>query len=68
MNVAKMSPREVEKASMEAIVRALGPAGLARFLQQFDSGSGDYSRERHHQLPDEDVAVIAAAIRAKRGG
>jgi hypothetical protein len=66
MNVAKMSPREVEKASMEAIVRALGPAGLARFLQQVDPGSGDYSKDRHQQLPEEEVAVIAAAIRAKR--
>ena len=66
MNVAKMSPREVEKASMEAIVRALGPAGLARFRQQFDPGSGDYSKDRQERLPDEEVKDIAAAIRAKR--
>lgn len=66
MNVAKMSPREIERASMEAVVRALGPAGLARFLQQFDPGSGDYSKDRHDHLPDTDVKDIAAAIRTKR--
>jgi hypothetical protein len=63
-----MSPREVEKASMEAIVRTLGPAGLARFLQQFEPGCGDYSNDRHDHLPDEDVKGIATIIRAKRRG
>lgn len=65
MDVAKMSPREIEVAGMEAIFRALGPGGLVRFLQQFEHGSGDYSTERHETLPD-DMEEVTAAIFAKQ--
>ena len=30
------TPAELRRAGIDALVRALGPVGMARFLQQFD--------------------------------
>ncbi|MHA2299072.1 MAG: hypothetical protein ACXADA_23845 [Candidatus Hodarchaeales archaeon] len=45
-----MSPNEIRKKGIEALVEALGPVGMARFLQQFDTGKGDYTKEREKWL------------------
>lgn len=37
---------ELHRAGIDALVKALGPVGMARFLQQFDPGQGDYTAER----------------------
>ena len=37
---------ELRRAGIDALVRALGPVGMARFLQQFDPGRGDYTADR----------------------
>jgi len=42
---------EVRKVGLEALKEALGAVGTARFLQQYDKGSGDYSKEKYEQ-PD----------------
>ena len=41
---------ELRRAGIEALVKALGPVGMARFLQQFDPGRGDYTAERDRIL------------------
>jgi hypothetical protein len=46
-DVANMTQEEIRFAGLEAIFRELGPVGLIRFLQQFETGSGDYTEERH---------------------
>jgi hypothetical protein len=66
MNVAKMSPDEIRAAGMKALLRDLGPAGLIRFMQQFETGSGDYSAQRHGWLPETGAASLAQRIRAAR--
>ena len=66
MNIAKMSPEEIRAAGMRAIARDLGPAGLVRFLQQFETGSGDYSADRHEWLPTSNAAEISQRVRAAR--
>ena len=40
------TPAELRRAGIDALVRALGPVGMARFLQQFDFGYGDYTADR----------------------
>ena len=40
------TPAELRRAGIDALVRALGPVGMARFLQQFDPGHGDYTADR----------------------
>jgi hypothetical protein len=44
------SYNQVRKVGIESLAQALGPVGMARFLQQFDMGSGDYTKERHKWL------------------
>ena len=38
---------EVRQEGLEALRERLGRADMIRFLQQFETGSGDYARERH---------------------
>ena len=57
---------EVARTGGRGLLRDLGPAGLIRFLQQFETGSGDYSIERHGWLPESDAAALAQSIRAAR--
>ncbi len=51
MNVNVNSPMDVRNAGMQALVAALGPVGCARFIQQFDNGYGDYTKEKY-LVPD----------------
>jgi hypothetical protein len=37
---------EIRRAGLAAVAQALGPVGLARFLQLYEGGSGDYTAER----------------------
>jgi hypothetical protein len=65
---ATASPRrhrtaaEVHAAGIDALVRALGVADAARFLQQHGPGYGDYTAERDALLGDvnpEEVLKLA---------
>lgn len=53
---------EIRRRGFQALVRELGPVGMARFLQQFESGHGDYTSDRNSWLGDEDVKTVAARI------
>ena len=45
----------------------LGAVGMIRFLQQFRTGDGDYSKDRHAWLDQEtDVYSLAQKIIAQR--
>ncbi|NLS77506.1 MAG: hypothetical protein GXY76_09635 [Chloroflexi bacterium] len=57
---------EIRAAGLEALARALGPVGMIRFLQQFETGSGDYTQERRAWLGDLTVDEIAERIRHRR--
>lgn len=41
---------ESRTAGTQALKEALGPVGMARFMQQYDSGQGNYTEERKHEL------------------
>ena len=43
----RRTPREIRERGLLALRRELGRAGMIRFLRQFETGSGDYARERH---------------------
>ena len=38
---------QIRTKGLAALRRELGPVGMIRFLQQFETGQGDYARERH---------------------
>lgn len=46
MNVPTRPLAEVTERAISALVRELGVADTARFLQQFGTGYGDYTAER----------------------
>jgi len=37
----KASIAELRRVGIDVLTKALGPVGIARFLQQFDPGQGD---------------------------
>jgi hypothetical protein len=66
MNVKSMSLKEVEEAGLAALARELGPVGLIRFLQLFETGTGDYTTERREWLDEQSVDQILERIKKRR--
>jgi hypothetical protein len=56
----------LEEMGFEALLRELGPAGAIRFIQQYESGRGDYTRNRKKLLPGKSVCEIGKQIIKKR--
>ena len=56
MKVVKNS--EIRRLGTEALVKALGPIGMARYLEEYDNGGqGDYTKEKYEQ-PDYSIEDI----------
>jgi hypothetical protein len=66
MSTNELTPLQIRQKGLEALRQALGPVGMVRFLQQFDGGSGDYTRDRHQWLEDREIADVMAQIRQNR--
>ncbi len=64
MNEAK-TISEIRKIGIEALAKALGPIGMVRFIQSFDLGKGDYTKERSQWL-DQSVDEIVDEIKRRR--
>lgn len=64
MNTSTMSLEELRQRGLAALAKELGPVGMVRFLQQFETGSGDYTAERHQWLSD-DVDRILDEVKRK---
>lgn len=60
------NPSVIRKLGIEALSEALGPVGMARFLQQYETGVGDYTKDRALWLKGEDIKSIAEGIRKNR--
>jgi len=66
MNAQSMSLEQIRIAGMEALARELGIVGMVRFLQQFETGHGDYSKDRHEWLDNQNIDTVLKRIREKR--
>jgi len=62
MNIQDMTMIQIREAGLEILLRELGPAGMVRFLQQYESGTGDYTKERSSWLTEKDVQSLAEKI------
>lgn len=51
INVNLSNPIEIRNVGIRALQEALGPVGMVRFMQQYDMGYGDYTKEKQEQ-PD----------------
>ncbi|MDR2554117.1 MAG: hypothetical protein LBC64_01705 [Fibromonadaceae bacterium] len=52
---------EIRTIGLKALLEALGPIGMARFMQQYDAGYGDYTKEKY-ELPDMAMEEIVTHI------
>ena len=66
MSTETLTLEALRRAGLEALTRELGVVGMARFLQQFETGWGDYSVERHQWLDQQDAQTLAQHIRQQR--
>jgi hypothetical protein len=67
MNAQIMSLEQIRIAGMEALTRELGMVGMVRFMQQFETGYGDYSKDRHKWLDNQEIDSVVKRIQEKRG-
>ncbi|MCX7795428.1 MAG: hypothetical protein N2380_02770 [bacterium] len=61
-----LTPALIRKLGIEAIAKELGPVGMIRFLQQYETGYGDYTKEREAILQDRNVKEIVKEIKRRR--
>ncbi|MDQ3256684.1 MAG: hypothetical protein M3R15_22805 [Acidobacteriota bacterium] len=66
MNTQELTQEQIRVIGLEVLARELGATGLIRFLQIYEQGSGDYTRDRTDILPPQTAAQIAEKIRENR--
>ena len=66
MSRRTMSLRQIREVGLEALTEALGPMGMVRFLQQFERGTGDYTKNRKKWLTGISLQNILKEIKRKR--
>jgi len=49
LNVNLSNPIEIRNVGIKALQEALGPVGMVKFMQQYDVGYGDYTKEKQEQ-------------------
>jgi hypothetical protein len=60
---------EIRHRGLRALRKELGRSGMIRFLQQFETGNGNYARERHSwvdQTSLNDLRQMARRARATK--
>jgi hypothetical protein len=62
----KMTAIELQRKGFKALVDALGIVDAMRFIHQYDSGSGDYTKERHQWLDQLTIDDFHNYVRQKR--
>lgn len=67
MNVQMMTPQQIRVAGLAVLARELGLVGMIRFMQQFEMGHGDYSKDRHQWLDKYTVDDIAKMVQERKG-
>lgn len=62
----RLTDNEIRKKGIEILSKEFGPVEMARFLQQFDTGRGNYTSERHKWLSHLSVESIVKDIIKKQ--
>jgi hypothetical protein len=66
INANMMTPQQIREAGMAALTRELGIVGMIRFMQQFELGKGDYSKDRHQWLDQYSVDDVVQMVSEKK--
>lgn len=64
MNTQFMTQQQIRKEGIEILSQYMGITGLIRFLQQSETGYGDYTKERDRLLGDPGLEQLVAEIQA----
>ncbi len=57
-----MTPNEIRRAGIQVLTQSLGAVGMVRFLQQSETGWGDYTKERSQWLGNPALEEVRADI------
>ena len=57
---------QIRKKGLQVLRKELGRVGMIRFLQQFESGSGDYAKERHAWVDEMSLDQLCKLASSKR--
>jgi hypothetical protein len=49
---------ELNQKAKAILIRELGPVDYARFIQQYQEGSGNYTADRHQWLDEESARTL----------
>jgi len=63
MGTKAKTPNEIRKEGIKILSRELGPTEMVEFLQQYDMGEGNYTKERHKWLEQVSVKDIKEELR-----
>ena len=66
MKVQQTNPAILRKLGLEALCKSLGPLGMVRFLQQYETGTGDYTKEKEMWLKDVDIESVVIEIKNRQ--
>jgi hypothetical protein len=61
-----MNPVELRTMDIKALIKELGPLGMIRFLQQYETGLGDFTKESKQWLGDATVESVVEEIKSSR--
>ncbi len=70
MSTPTMTLEQIRVTGLAALMEKLGPEGMIRFLQQFETGTGDYTTERQQWIDqwDMDTLIVKLRERQSKGG
>jgi len=58
---------ELNQKAKAILIRELGPVDYARFIQQYEEGTGNYPRDRHQWLEGQKGSATVLVGKGKRG-
>ncbi len=62
MNIQTMTQQQIRITGIEILNQHMGITGMIRFLQQVETGHGDYTKERDQLLGDPTLEELVAEI------
>ena len=68
MNEPALTLEQIRERGLQVLRERLGIVGMVRFLQQAETGWGNYTEERHQWLGDPDLRTLAKEIQQKYPG
>ena len=66
MNIQTMTQQQIRIVGIEILSQYMGITGMIRFIQQTETGYGNYTKERDRLLGDPTLKELVVDIQASR--